>query len=101
MSAGDAKSDFWWLVIVVVVLGCAWLATGGPSRPEDATAPYLRPPAPLDTGPVYRSLNPSSPNSNDGGDIASGVRSSYFGQFSIDAGSARYEIQPNQEYITL
>lgn len=111
MAAGEAKSDFWWLVGVLALLGLAWLVTGGPTNPDARIGPFLRPPVPLDTGTTtatYQSPSTGSPPAGRVGYYYAGNQpvpdashSSYFDQFSFDTGNARYEYQPNQEYIAL
>lgn len=109
MAAGEAKSDFWWLVGVICLLGLAWLFTGGPARWETGFGPFINPPVPLDpkqvtyyapdgtAGSEYRAYNQAQDNSG----ISMNDRSIYYGLFSIEQGNARHEYQPNQEYITL
>ena len=109
MAAGEAKSDFWWLVGVVCLLGLAWLVTGGPGRQESRVAPLLEPPAPLGQGRTISANNNSKGTKEVAGggygvanqSVLDGSFSPYFDQFSINVGNARYEYQPNQEYIIL
>lgn len=110
MAAGGAKSDLWWLLLVLVILGLAWFATGGPNNPEATSGIFLRPPAPLDSNnyPVNNSPSSGTAGSNygaynnlDASAIPAASQSAYAGQFSINIGNARYEYQPNREHITL
>jgi len=40
------------LIIILIILWLVWFFTGGPSR-GDTDKPFLKPPAPLDTGQKY------------------------------------------------
>ena len=117
MNAGSATSDLWWFVAIMTVLGLIWYATGGPSRPESWSGPFIEPPAPIGTGEIYGAGHVSPPASPSLGGppprtVSSTqfnglkeppitVRSPWYGQVSIDTGSGPYEIQPNQEHIAL
>ncbi len=118
---GSATSDLWWFVAIMTALGLVWYATGGPSRPESWSGPFIQPPAPIGAGEIYGAGHRASPTSSAGRPLPrlttppsyqSGglnslkeppltARSPWYGQVSIDSGSGPYEIQPNQEYITL
>mgnify|MGYP001609005272 CR=1 FL=1 len=110
MNAGSATGDLWWFVAIMTALGLIWYATGGPSRPEARQGPFIQPPAPIGSGEIYgaghrpspspRTL-PSAYQSNGLKEPPLTARSLWYGQVIIDNGSGPYEIQPNQEYITL
>lgn len=110
MTVGSATSDLWWFIAIMAVLGLIWYATGGPSRPESWSGPFIEPPAPIGTGEIYgaghvplpppRTVLPTY-QSGELPDPPLIARSPWYGQVSIDSGSGPYEIQPNQEYIVL
>lgn len=114
MAEGPVKSDLWWLVLILLGLGLAWFVTGGPNNPEANSGVFLKPPAQLDNGNYYGNSgqnnisgqgtagsNYAAYNNVGGNEIPVASQSSHFGQFSINTGNARYEFQPNREYITL
>ena len=95
MAAGEAKSDFWWLVGVVCLLGLAWLVTGGPGRQESRVAPLLEPPAPLGRERTPVSSSPKNSKSPAGDD------KNAFPIVKISKGNAQNENSARAEYITL
>ncbi len=103
MVAGDAKSDLWWLVLMVLVLGVAWVATGGPSRPFATGGPFLQPPAPLGSGQPYGWREGDDSWSwisdvDDGPDLRTSI---WKDKIRLRPGNARYEEQGNREYVTI
>ncbi|MFZ2205692.1 MAG: hypothetical protein WAV23_03820 [Minisyncoccia bacterium] len=42
-----------WLIFVLIGLWFVWFFTGGPQRYSSNQGPFLRPPAPIDTGEIY------------------------------------------------
>jgi len=46
-------NDLKWAGIILVVLWMAWFVTGGPTKFEDNSKPFLNPPFPLGTGGMY------------------------------------------------
>ena len=117
LQRGSATGDLWWFVAIMMALGLVWYATGGPSRPEARQGPFIQPPAPIGAGEIYgaghqpapplhsSTIPPSyqsgGPNPNNLKEPPLAARSPWYGQVSIDTGNGPYEIQPNQEYITL
>lgn len=109
MNGGSAMSDLWWFIAIMTALGFIWYATGGPSRPESWSGPFIEPPSPIGTGEIYGAGHtPSSPPRTMPPNPSNGLkeppaiaRSPWYDQVSIDAGNGQYEIQPNQEYIIL
>ncbi|MEK7650881.1 MAG: hypothetical protein AAB364_03400 [Patescibacteria group bacterium] len=107
------KSDLWWLVLILLGLGLAWFVTGGPNNPEANSGVFLKPPAQLDNNNYVPTSNnvPTSQgtaggnygayNNLNSSNIPAASQSVYAGQFTINTGNARYEFQPNREYITL
>ncbi|KKQ35901.1 MAG: hypothetical protein US50_C0003G0021 [Candidatus Nomurabacteria bacterium GW2011_GWB1_37_5] len=59
-------NDLKWLLIILVGLWFVWFFTGGPEHFESLAGPFLRPPAPLNTGEIY------------GKDINLGIKTSIF-----------------------
>lgn len=104
MVAGEAKSDLWWLIIMVVVLGLAWFVSGGPSRPFATGGPFLEPPAPLGSGEAYF-LDQSDGSSWSWGGASNQSpdprTSGWRDQITLRSGNARYEDQGNHEYLTI
>ncbi|MBI4136068.1 MAG: hypothetical protein HY481_00745 [Candidatus Vogelbacteria bacterium] len=115
---GAATGDLLWVLAVVAALWILWFATGGTERPAATAGPFIKPPPPIGTGEIYSTSarHPVSSTGRSGADSISGGASAaaeapaddpnhnhsiFFGQVRISAGSARYEIQPNREYITL
>lgn len=47
-----ASNPIWWFLGVMTFLWFIWFFTGGPERAQNAK-PFLKPPAPLDTGEQY------------------------------------------------
>jgi len=47
-------SDLKWLIFILVILWFAWFLTGGPKHTERLKGPFLKPPAPMDTGDIYK-----------------------------------------------
>lgn len=123
------ENDLLWVGSMIVLLFFIWLITGGPSRIQNG--PFIKPPAPLDTGESYGDLskpkvvstttqnlvNVSSPVNRINDDRAnsslsttgsnqnqstSDVRTSrYKGLVTLYSGSAFYEASANREYITI
>ncbi len=101
-SKGAATADLLWLLVGLTVLGNLWYSTGGPERPAATAGPFLRPPAPLDSGEIY------SPTTRAGGGNTSvrpgatdPTRSPWFELVKISSGNARQEYRPGHEYIEL
>ncbi len=111
MAAGEAASDLKWLLIVLALLGVAWLATGGRYNPEATSGVFINPPAPLGDGAGYgpkfgtdggsAGTTPDQGGGSETHSSSSGSRSSYSGDFYLSSGTARSTHLPNQEYITL
>ncbi|HEY4476968.1 MAG TPA: hypothetical protein VJB69_03260 [Candidatus Paceibacterota bacterium] len=114
MSAGSAGSDLLWFVAIMTTLGIIWYATGGPSRPEAWQGLFIEPPSPIGTGEIYGASRPPLPaptvpitpfsyqyRATSLTEPPLVARSPWYDQVRIDSGSGQYEIQPNQEYITL
>ncbi len=97
---GTATGDLLWVLAVVAALWILWFATGGTERPAATAGPFIKPPPPISTGEIYSGPRPtrSDPGASTSTDP---TRSPWFGQVTIRAGSARYEIQPNREFIEL
>ncbi len=49
----DAGTDLTWLFIIIVLLWFAWVVTGGAVRQEALAGPFIKPPAPLNSGVTY------------------------------------------------
>ncbi len=107
---GEETRDFWWFIGILVALFFVWLATGGPDRPLAHSGPFLESPRPRAMSEIRRSYSdrpvsdsPSTPSLEAEKSQAppSSNLSRYHGAITISTGNARYEFQPNQEYITL
>ena len=48
-----AKNHLGWLVVILIILWFVWFFTGGPQKYESKAGPFLKPPAPIDTGEIY------------------------------------------------
>ena len=48
-----AGNDLKWLIFILIGLWLVWFFTGGPQRYESQQGPFIKPPAPLDTGAIY------------------------------------------------
>lgn len=113
MAGSEATSDLKWLLVILFVLGVAWLATGGRYNPEATSGPFINPPAPLSDGEGYgprfgrdggsagsvRNYNNSDVSGSS--DPSSGTQSSYSRDFYISSGTARSTHLPNNEYVTI
>lgn len=108
MAAGDPKSDLLWFIGMIFLLGFFWLSTGGLDRPEEYKGPFIKPPAPLDTGEVYGPDGSGSRvvSSRDEviglplGTIDETV-SPFKDLITVRRGNAGRAEQPYEEYITL
>ncbi|MBI2100473.1 MAG: hypothetical protein HYT47_00400 [Candidatus Vogelbacteria bacterium] len=106
---GSATGDLLWVLAIVAALWILWFATGGAERPAATAGPFIKPPPPISTGEIYSPggqtrLRPASIAGSSGGGAAifpDTTHSLYYGQVKIRQGNARYEIQPNREYITI
>ncbi len=49
----DAGTDLVWLSIIVLLLWFAWAVTGGTNHTQAEAGPFIKPPAPLNSGAVY------------------------------------------------
>jgi len=109
----SATADLLWVLAIVAALWILWFATGGTERPAATAGPFIKPPSPIGTGEIY---SPSSRAARGSGSAVSTLspavggrqpetidpnRSPWSGQVTIRAGNARYEVQPNREYIEL
>jgi len=41
------------LILILILLWFIWFFTGGPQKYESKAGPFLKPPAPIDTGEIY------------------------------------------------
>lgn len=51
--------DFWFFILLLIALWIVWLIGGGPESETARGGPFLRPPAPIDTGETYGGENDS------------------------------------------
>ncbi len=51
-GGGDAFGDLKWLIFFLIILWGVWYFTGQSANPS-ANDPFIKPPAPLDTGETY------------------------------------------------
>ncbi len=105
-SRGSAETDLLWVVGLLVLLFILWIATGGPRHWEATSGPFIKPPAPLDTGEVYgpttprlRGASPQKTNyiSNPTNDSIS----PYTDTVRLQQGNQRYTTRTNEEYIII
>jgi hypothetical protein len=101
MSAPDAKTDLLWFLGIFALVGLIWFFTGGPNNPEANSGPFIQDPltaAPSNNG---NSSNNTYSNRNNTAPKPGEAVAPTYQQVRINTGNARYEFQPNREYITL
>lgn len=93
-----------WVLFVLAILWVVWFLTGGPGS-DRTKHPFLRAPAPLDTGELYG--EPFSIPGVPGGGIVSEEQkekeenvSIFRGSFNLGTGNP-YATNPNEEYIEI
>ena len=110
----DAKNDLYFVIFVLILLGIAWLVTGGPSR-SDSQFPFLKPPPPLGSGELYGEgegilsfLHTSQSGAGEqGGNGRNGVPAAPSGEMSPVGGTVSLAdygsraIKPVEEYLEL
>ena len=95
-----------WLVFVIIILWIVWFFTGGPQSERAQGGPFLKPPAPLDTGETYGEL-PSlkKPSGNTSGEDASQRESSgtsfFKDEIRIGTATGARESDPQAEYVEI
>lgn len=45
-----------WFLMIMLLLWVVWFETGGPQRQSAFAGPFMKPPAPVNTGAVYGGL---------------------------------------------
>lgn len=95
-----------WLVFVIIILWIVWFFTGGPQSERAQGGPFLKPPAPLDTGETYGelpSLKKPSENASGGGapqKESTGV-SFFKDEVRIGETTGVRESDPQAEYVEI
>jgi len=94
-------NDLWWLVFIIVVLWFVWFFTGGPQSERAQGGPFLKPPAPLDTGETYGELPSLERSGNDGSQKGGAGTSLFKDEVRIGAVENATFSNPQTEYIEL
>ncbi len=92
------RSDAIIIISILIALWFMWFLSGGPSRMEANKGPFLKPPAPINTGEIYGDL----PDLNLGFKLGTKnfITSKY--RTTVKAtGSAIKEVSPAKEYIDI
>jgi len=95
-----------WIVYIIIILWIVWFFTGGPESERAQGGPFLKPPAPLDTGETYGEL-PSlkKPSGNtSGGNVPqkeSTAPSFFKDEVHIGEVASAGESDPQAEYIEI
>ncbi len=98
--------DLQWLIYVIIILWIVWFFTGGPESERAQGGPFLKPPAPLDTGETYGEL-PSlkkTPENTSGGGASqkeSAPVSFFKDEVQIGETAGVRESDPQAEYIEI
>lgn len=92
------RSDAIIIISILIALWFMWFLSGGPSRMEAKNGPFLKPPAPINTGEIYGDIPDLNFNFKLG--TKNFITSKY--RTSIKAtGSAIKEVSPAKEYLSL
>lgn len=46
-------------LLFILVLWILWAVSGGPKRAEQENAPFIKQPAPIESGETYRTIQPA------------------------------------------
>jgi len=104
-TGGSANADVLWVIAIIAAFWLVWYATGGPSRPQATSGPFISPPG-APRAALYSSsgLGPSADTAEldpDSDLVADQNLSPWHGQVRISAGNARYENRPGKEYVEI
>lgn len=94
----DPIDDVKWIAAIMILLWVVWFFTGGPARQSSQGGPYIKPPAPLDSGETYGTL----PSLNGGVSRLSELDLSFFkDQIFLRNITQGRETLPDKEYIEI
>ena len=97
-SARDPLDDVKWIIGIMILLWFVWFFTGGPARQTSQVGPFIKPPAPLDSGETYGSL----PSLNSGISRLSEIDLSFFkDQVFLRSVSGGKESSSDKEYVEI
>lgn len=101
----EAVKDLLWVVLILLVLGFVWFATGGPLKKDSWSGPFLNAPLQNNARAVREQTksigNDSQRTQNSGSGNKNADTSSYSSEIRIGSSYSARESDPSKEYISI
>jgi hypothetical protein len=103
-NRGALDGEFVWFIAFLFILGFLWFYSGGLNRSSDDKSLFQDPPEILDDSQSSQSNNQLDDSEEDSGEEnqqEDSNKSIWSGKITLNSGNARYEDDPQDEYIGL